>query len=211
MSQYVEAPTRSLPAGAAIAKYLRVKLTGTPALLAVAGVADTCLGTMEEESFASGDIRAVRLRTAQGTRKFVAAGAIAAGAPFFAAAGGKVSATVNGNPEGFALEAAAANNDVIEGVMEAVGQKVASGQFTTVTAADTVVTGLNTVTSVVAILEADPGLDPGLVTAQIGDQAGAPAAGSIIIKTWKFTSNANPTPLAATTFVKKVNWIAIGT
>jgi hypothetical protein len=211
MSQFVESPCRSLPCSGAIAQYLRVKLTGNPAQLAVAGVADTCLGTLEEASFVAGDMRAVRMRTAQGTRKFVAAGAIAAGAPFFAAAGGKVSATVNGNPEGFAIEAAAANNDVFEGVMEAVGQKVASGQFTTVSAADTVATGLNTVTSVVAILEADPGLDPALVTAQIGDQAGAPVAGSIIIKTWKFTSNANPTPLAATTFTKKVNWIAIGT
>ena len=47
--------------------------------------------------------------------------------------------------------------------------------------------------------------------AQIGDQAGAPAAGSIIIKTWQNTGGADPTPAAATTFGKKVNWIAIGT
>lgn len=209
MSQFVETPTRALPCSGAIAKYLRVKITAGQ--IAVAGAADTCVGTLEEASFNAGDMRAVRLRTAQGTRKMVAAGAIAAGAPFYAAAGGKISATPNGNPEGFAIEAAAANNDVIEVMMDAIGLKTVSGQQVTVTAVDTVVTGLNTVLQVVASFEDDPGLDPALVTAQVGNQAGAPAAGSIIIKTWKFTSNANPTPLAATTFGKKVNWIAIGT
>lgn len=91
------------------------------------------------------------------------------------------------------------------------GYKIARGQHTTVTAADTIVTGLATVASVVATLESDPGDDPMLVSAQVGDQAGAPAAGSIIIKTWKNTSGTDPTPAAATTFTKKVNWIAIGT
>jgi hypothetical protein len=89
--------------------------------------------------------------------------------------------------------------------------KFARGQFTTVTAADTVVTGLTTAVSVVASLEADPTDNPFMVSAQIGDQAGAPAAGSIIIKTWQNTGGTDPTPAAATTFGKKVNWIAIGT
>lgn len=93
----------------------------------------------------------------------------------------------------------------------AAGYKVARGVVTTATASDTVVTGLATVVAVVATLGDDPGLDPGLASATIGDQAGAPAAGSVLIKTWKFTSNANPTPIAATTFSKKVNWIAVGT
>jgi hypothetical protein len=88
--------------------------------------------------------------------------------------------------------------------------KIARGQLTTVTAADTVVTGLSTVAAVVASLESDPGDDPFMVSAQIGDQGGAPAAGSIVIKTWKNTGGTDPTPAAATTFGKKVNWIAIG-
>ena len=92
-----------------------------------------------------------------------------------------------------------------------VALKIARGQFATVTAADTVVTGLSTVAAVVASLESDPTDNPFMVTAQIGDQAGAPAAGSIIIKTWQNTGGADPTPAAATTFVKKVNWLAIGT
>jgi hypothetical protein len=88
--------------------------------------------------------------------------------------------------------------------------KIARGQLTRVTAADTVVTGLSTVVSVVASLESDPTDNPFMVTARIGDQAGAPAAGSIIIKTWQNTGGTDPTPAAASTFGKKVNWTAIG-
>ena len=91
------------------------------------------------------------------------------------------------------------------------GYKVARGQLTTVTAADTVVTGLATVVSVIASLDADPVDDPFMASATIGDQAGAPAAGSVIIKTWKNTAGTDPTPAAETTFTKKVNWLAIGT
>lgn len=93
----------------------------------------------------------------------------------------------------------------------AAGFKIARGQLTTVTAADTVVTGLATVVAVVASLDADPVDDPFMCSATIGDQAGTPAAGSVIIKTWKNTGGTDPTPTAATTFTKKVNWIAIGT
>ncbi len=93
----------------------------------------------------------------------------------------------------------------------AAGYKVARGQLTTVSATDTVVTGLATVVSVVAVLDSDPTDNPEWVTATIGDQAGTPAAGSVIIKTWQNTSGTDPTPAAASTFSKKVNWIAIGT
>lgn len=93
----------------------------------------------------------------------------------------------------------------------AAGYKIARGQQTTVAAADTVVTGLATVVAVVASLDSDPVDDPFMCSATIGDQAGSPAAGSIIIKTWKNTGGTDPTPAAATTFSKKVNWIAVGT
>jgi hypothetical protein len=52
--------------------------------------------------------------------------------------------------------------------------------------------------------------NPEWVTASIGDQAGTPAAGSFLIKTWKNTAGNDPTPPAATTFTKKVNWVAWG-
>lgn len=97
----------------------------------------------------------------------------------------------------------------VEGV--AAGYKIARGRHTTVAASDTVVTGLATVVSVVAVLDSDPGDNPMLVSASIGDQAGTPAAGSILIKTWQNTTGTDPTPVAATTFSKVVNWIAIGT
>lgn len=91
------------------------------------------------------------------------------------------------------------------------GYKVARGVHTTVAASDTVATGLTTVVAVIATLESDPGADPDRVSATIGDQAGAPAAGSVYVKTWKPTSTSVTTPTAATTFTKKVNWVAIGT
>lgn len=89
--------------------------------------------------------------------------------------------------------------------------KVARGQQSTVAAIDTVVTGLATVVSVTGSLDSDPVDDPFMCSCSIGDQAGAPAAGSIYVKTWKNTSGTDPTPVAATTFSKKVNWIAVGT
>lgn len=100
----------------------------------------------------------------------------------------------------------------VQGV--AAGYKIARGQKSTVTASDTVVTGLATVVSVVATLESDPVDTCSIASAAIGDQAGTPAAGSILVKTWMPTTGGvagNPTLIPATTFTKKVNWIAVGT
>lgn len=104
---------------------------------------------------------------------------------------------------------AAQINALLEGV--AGGYKVARGQHTTIAASDTVVTGLATVVAAIAVLESDPTSDPLHVSCAIGNQAGAPAAGSIYIKTWKPTAADNTAPIAATTFTKLINWIAIGT
>lgn len=87
---------------------------------------------------------------------------------------------------------------------------VAFGQALTATASDTVVTGLKQVAAVVAQYDTDPADANMFVSASIGDQAGTPAAGSILIKTWKTADGTDPTPTAATAFSKKVNWIAIG-
>lgn len=88
--------------------------------------------------------------------------------------------------------------------------KVSSGQATTATASDTVVTGLRKVLYAVASLEDSPVIGADRAQAVIGDQAGTPAAGSILIKSFKPTGTGDATPIAATTFSKKVNWIAIG-
>lgn len=97
----------------------------------------------------------------------------------------------------------------IQGV--AAGYKIARGQLTTASAADTVATGLTTVVSAVASWETDPADANTFLSCQVGDQAGAPVAGSIIIKSWKTADGADVTPAAASAFSKKVNWIAIGT
>jgi hypothetical protein len=110
MSQYVETPTRSFPAGGALGQYLRVK---TPGALEVAGASDVALGVTENPAFAVGEPVAVRLSNAQGTRLMVASGAITAGNVVYAAAGGKVAASGT-VIEGRALTDAGADNDIIE-------------------------------------------------------------------------------------------------
>jgi len=112
MSQFVETPTRVFKAGAAIGKYLRVGFSSSK--LAKAGAHELELGTLEDEAFADGDLRSVRLRTAQGTRKMVASGAISADVKVYGDAAGKVSATANGRFIGYALEATTADGDIFE-------------------------------------------------------------------------------------------------
>jgi hypothetical protein len=95
--------------------------------------------------------------------------------------------------------------------LNAADIQIARGQVTTVTASDDINTGLTQVLSAGACLEDVPVLTCDRAQAAIGDQAGTPAAGHILIKTFMPTSVSNPTPIAATTFSKKVNWWAIGT
>jgi hypothetical protein len=90
----------------------------------------------------------------------------------------------------------------------AAGYKIARGQATTGSPSDTIVTGLSTVVSVTCQMDDAPTTDPEIATCSIGDQAGSPAAGSILLRTWKTLGG---TPAAATTFSKKVNWVAVGT
>jgi hypothetical protein len=113
MSQYVEGPIKAFTAGAAIAKHLRVTLSSGK--LAAAGITVKEIGTLEEASFADLDVRPVRLRTAPGTVRMVANGAISLGAAVFTAASGKVGpSAATAFVLGTALEAAAADGDVIE-------------------------------------------------------------------------------------------------
>jgi hypothetical protein len=84
--------------------------------------------------------------------------------------------------------------------------KLVEGQQTTVAANDIVTApGLRTVSRVVATLEDDPVAGCQFVTA-------VPIAGgnTFRIKTWKATATADTALIAATTFGKKVNWLAFG-
>lgn len=92
--------------------------------------------------------------------------------------------------------------DLFSNLMPAYG--VAS-----VTGSGDIVTGLKTVVAVIACQQDDASINASMVTASIGDQAGAPAAGSIRVKVWAPTSNSNPTPVASTT-PTNVNWVALG-
>lgn len=95
----------------------------------------------------------------------------------------------------------------------AAGYKIARGVHTQVAATDTIVTGLTTVIAVVAQFQSAPTVKQLLVAASVGDQAGTPAAGSILIKTFKPTAVNDVTPTPATDFTENlaIGWIAIGT
>ena len=93
----------------------------------------------------------------------------------------------------------------------AAGYKIARGVAAVTNAGSgiaTVVTGLATVVAIIATMVDDPTTTCEMVTASIGDQAGAPAAGSVYLKGWKTLGG---TPAAMTTTTVNVNWIAIGT
>lgn len=213
MSQQNENGFKTFVAAEAIAQYLRVKLNGS-GQAALAGLNEPAIG-IAQRGVASGEMCPVRLLNCPGTFKMKASAAITAYAKVFGTASGKIDDTTQpglaGGCLGTALEAATADGDIIEILVESGinGLQMVAGQHTTVAAIDTVVTGLATVYGAVASLDANPGDDPFLVSASIGDQAGTPAAGSILIKTWKHDGT-DPTPTAASTFTKKVNWIAWG-
>lgn len=82
--------------------------------------------------------------------------------------------------------------------------KLAAGVHTTSAAADVIATGLRYVEAVVVSLADDPVDDCQVATAVPGTD------GTITIKTWKATSDADATLIAATTFGKKVSWVAVG-
>ena len=88
---------------------------------------------------------------------------------------------------------------------------IAYGQHITLSAADEIETGLIRVEQIVAILDDDPDVESVLVTATPGDQAGTPALGNALLKTWKSTGPGNTALIPATSFGTEINWIALGT
>lgn len=93
------------------------------------------------------------------------------------------------------------------------GYKIARGVHTQVAASDTVVTGLASVVAVIACFGSAPTVKQLFCAGSVGDQAGTPAAGSVLITTYKPTAVNDVTPTAATDFTDnvKIAWIAIGT
>jgi len=123
-----------------------------------------------------------------------------------------VSGLKIGAGAGTAVDRTAAElNLLAQGV--AAGYKVARGQHTQVAASDTVVTGLATVVAVIVSFDSAPTVKQLFCAGQIGNQSGAPAAGSILIKTFKPTAVNDVTPIPATDFTDNlvISWVAIGT
>jgi hypothetical protein len=111
MSQYVETGVKTLTCAGALAQYQRVVYTAGSCVVATAG--QSMVGTVEAPTFTGDTTVAVRLRSAQGTRKMIASEAITAGNYVYAAADGEVAAD-GSIIEGVALEAATADQDIIE-------------------------------------------------------------------------------------------------
>lgn len=132
MSQFFEAPVVPETASGALGQFLRVK---TPGAVALAGALDQSIGTMDRPCTAAGPC-SVRLKTAQGTQKMIAGAAISAGAYVYGAASGKISSVANGNIEGVAREAAAADGDIIE--VQPINQ--ANGNIVTLASASGAIT-----------------------------------------------------------------------
>lgn len=104
---------------------------------------------------------------------------------------------------------AAQINLLTQGV--AAGYKIARGSTTPVSSSDTVVTGLATVVAVFVSFKGAPTLTHMFNAGDIGDQAGTPAAGSFLLKSYKPTASGDVTPTASSTPWAAVDWVAIGT
>jgi hypothetical protein len=136
MSQIHETNTMGFACAGAIAQYLRVIL-GSGNTVSAASASEVETGILEEAAFTAGDFKTVRLRTANGTMKMVANGAITLGADVYAAASGKIasSGTV---PCGTALQAATTNGDVIEVLRQGLSGNLADDATGTTAATFTV-------------------------------------------------------------------------
>lgn len=135
MSDYLDSPTRTFEVSStSLSQYCRVKFSGN--YLVAAGATDPELGVVIEPTFSADGIKrvAVRLRTAQGTSKFIAAAAISKDAAVYAAASGKVSSTAAGVLIGRALHATTADGDIVEVLRSDSTQGAAlTAQLTTIT------------------------------------------------------------------------------
>lgn len=207
MSQYIDTPTKTFTAGAAVAKYTRVKFAS--GVVTAAGVADDWIGVAMDDAFASGDEIQVRLRNVTGTCKFIAAGAVTSGARVYAAASGKVDDTVSTEMIGVAMEAAGANNDIFEVMpLSLPAYRVARGEVTLDGSNPTpITTGLNTIVSATVTLKqaTAPGDDP--VGASV-DYTGSD--GTLNLYAWK-TDGTDPTLVASTNNSAVFCWVAVGT
>jgi len=91
------------------------------------------------------------------------------------------------------------------------GYKLARGTVTPASASHTVVTGLTTVVACAVSFKGLQTLTHLFAAGDVGNQAGAPAAGSILVKGLKPTSSTDVTPIDSSTPWSAIDWIAVGT
>lgn len=116
MSQRDDSGFKSFAADGAISLYSRVNLN-SDGTIGEAGLAERCIGTLQTvAALAAGDVVPVKLYTASGTHKVRVKEACAAGAILYTEAAGEVQDTDQATALvwGLALEAATAENDIIE-------------------------------------------------------------------------------------------------
>ena len=111
MSQEVRECTKTFTAGGALVQNRLVVLSA--GVLDYADAYTPAIGTLEDTTFASGDLVCVRLLPGEGTFKMMASAAITSGAYVYQTASGKID-DVGFIPVGIALEAASADGDIIE-------------------------------------------------------------------------------------------------
>jgi len=108
---------KTFTASEAIAKKLRVSIvaasTTDPPEVEIADATTHGIGT-NEVVVAINKLCAIDLFSSGKSSEVVAAGAFAVGATLYPAAGGKVDDAVSGNPLGTAIEAATADEDIVE-------------------------------------------------------------------------------------------------
>lgn len=111
MSQFVAECVKAFNAGAALVQNRLVILSS--GVLQYADAYTPAIGTLENTTFASGEVVGVRLLPGEGTFKMMASAAITSGAYVYQAANGKID-DAGFIPVGIALEAASADGDLIE-------------------------------------------------------------------------------------------------
>lgn len=127
MSGQNDAGVKTFEADAAIALHARVKLESDGKIV-TAGLTDKDIGTALREAFASGDHIPVKLRSAAGTHLMIANEAFDAGADLYTEANGKVQDTAAATAFyiGSAMEAAGAQDDIVEVLYNAHGDTAAT-------------------------------------------------------------------------------------
>lgn len=127
MSQFTDGNYKAFTAAAAIPQYARVTY-GSGKTITKSGLAEKDIGTAQEAAFAAGDVINVKLRTAAGTHKMIASEALAAGATVYTESDGEVQDTAQATAFilGTALEAATADQDIIEVMYNTSGDTAAT-------------------------------------------------------------------------------------